>query len=76
MFAGAIWIAHEFYGGSFLSAALVTGLLLRAGFTAARFVTHDAFEGRPVKLTMLNIAHELDTVLVMSVILGAWPPAV
>ncbi|MFF8816772.1 MULTISPECIES: DUF1761 domain-containing protein [Leucobacter] len=76
VFAGAIWIAHSFYGGSFLSAALITGLLLWAGFTAARFVTHDAFEGRPVKLTLLNIVHELVTVLVMAVILGAWPPAV
>lgn len=75
VFAGAIWIAHAFYGGSFLSSALITGLLLWAGFTAARFVTHDAFEGRPVKLTMLNIAHELVTVVVMAVILGAWPPA-
>lgn len=76
VFAGATWIAHEFYGGAFLSAALITGLLLWAGFTAARFVTHDAFEGRPVKLTALNIAHELVTVLVMAIILGVWPPAV
>lgn len=74
--AGATWIAFEFYGGSFLVAALVTGLMLWLGFTAARFVTHDAFEGRPVKLTILNIVHELVTVLVMAVILGVWPPAI
>jgi hypothetical protein len=46
-----------------------------AGFTAARFITHDAFEGRPSSLTTLNIAHELVTVVVMAVIIGVWPPA-
>lgn len=76
VFAGASWIAFEFYGGSFLAATLVTGLLLWAGFTAARFITHDAFEGRPASLTVLNIAHELVTVIVMAVIIGVWPPAV
>lgn len=74
--AGATWIAHSFYGGSFLAAAMVTGLMLWLGFTAARFITHDAFEGRPVKLTILNIVHELVTVVVMALILGLWAPAV
>ena len=73
--AGATYIAWEFYDGTFLVAALVTGLTLWLGFTAARFVTHDAFEGRPVALTALNVAHELVTVLVMAVILGVWPPS-
>lgn len=68
--AGAISIAHEFYDGTFLVDALVTGTLLWAGFTAARLITHDAFEGRPAGLTTLNLAHELVTVLVMSLIIG------
>jgi hypothetical protein len=68
--AGAISIAHEFYDGTFLVDALVTGTLLWAGFTAARLVTHDAFEGRPAGLTTLNLGHELITVLVMSLIIG------
>ncbi|MBX9244184.1 DUF1761 domain-containing protein [Actinotalea ferrariae] len=68
--AGATSIAHEFYDGAFLTDALVTGLFLWAGFTAARFVTHDAFEGRPGRLTLLNVAHELVTVLVMALIIG------
>lgn len=74
--AGASWIAFEFYGGSFLLGTLLTGVILWAGFTASRFITHDAFEGRPAALTVMNIAHELVTVLVMSVIIGVWPPAV
>lgn len=69
--AGAISIAHEFYDGAFLTDALVTGLALWAGFTAARVITHDAFEGRPTGLTALTLGHELVTVLVMSLIIGA-----
>lgn len=73
--AGAVAIAWHFYGGSFLVSALVTGLLLWAGFTAARFITHDAFEGRPGALTVMNVAHELVTIVVMALIIGVWPPA-
>lgn len=76
MLAGATTIAFHFYGGSYLVAALVTGILLWAGFTAARFITHDAFEGRPSALTVMNISHELVTVVVMALIIGVWPPAI
>ena len=55
--------------------ATVTAVALWAGFTAARFITHDAFEGRPTNLTVMNIAHELVTVVVMAIIIGVWPPA-
>jgi len=73
--AGATTIAWHFYEGSFLVSAIVTAVLLWAGLTAARFITHDSFEGRSTKLTTLNIAHELVTVLVMAVLIGVWPPA-
>lgn len=73
--AGAVFLSWSFYGGSYLVNGLGTGLVLWAGFTAARFITHDAFEGRSTRLTTLNIAHELVTVLVMAVIIGVWPPA-
>lgn len=73
--AGATAIAWHFYEGSFLWSAIATSVALWAGFTAARFITHDAFEGRPTSLTVLNIAHELVTVLIMAVIIGVWPPA-
>lgn len=73
--AGAVYISWEFYGGSFFTAAVVTAVLLWIGFTAARMITHDAFEGRPSALTTLNLAHELVTILVMAVIIGVWPPA-
>jgi hypothetical protein len=73
--AGSTTIAWHFYEGSYLVSALVTGVLLWAGFTAARFITHDAFEGRPPALTVMNVMHELVTVVVMAVIIGVWPPA-
>jgi hypothetical protein len=73
--AGSTYLAWEFYGGGYLPAALGTGVILWAGFTAARFITHDAFEGRPTSLTVLNIAHELVTIVIMAIIIGVWPPA-
>ena len=71
--AGAVFISFAFYGGSFFVNAVITGILLWAGFTAARFVTHDAFDGRPSGLTVLNIAHEFVTIVVMAIIIGVWP---
>ncbi|MET1155703.1 DUF1761 family protein [Arthrobacter sp.] len=68
--AGSAAISQHFYGGNFLANTLVTALILWAGFTAARFITHDAFEGRPAGLTVLNCAHELVTLTVMALIIG------
>jgi hypothetical protein len=73
--AGSTTIAWHFYGGGYFVAALGTAVILWAGMTAARFITHDAFEGRPSSLTVLNIAHELVTFVVMAIIIGVWPPA-
>lgn len=73
--AGATVIAHEFYDGMYLVDALVTAVILWAGFTAARFFVHDLFDRRSRKLTTLNSAHELVTILVMAIIIGVWPPA-
>lgn len=72
--AGAINIAWHFYGGGYLLAALGTAIILWAGLTAARIITHDAFEGRPSSLTVLTIGHELATFVVMALIIGVWPP--
>jgi hypothetical protein len=68
--AGAAAIAQEFYGGSFLANSLITAVILWAGFTAARIVTHDAFENRPPALTVLTVTHELVTYVVMALVIG------
>jgi len=73
--AGAIYISFDSYGGSFFVNALVTGIILWAGLTAARFITHDAFDGRPTGLTVLNVSHEFVTIVIMAMIIGVWPPA-
>ena len=73
--AGSVAIAWHFYGGSYFSSAIVTGLTLWAGFTAGRLITHEVFMGRPSQLTILNVSYELVLVVVMSVVIGAWPPA-
>ncbi|GAB2449604.1 hypothetical protein HD599_002070 [Conyzicola lurida] len=71
--AGSAYISWDFYGGSFFVNSLVTAIILWAGFTAARFITHDAFDGRPTGLTVLNVAHEFVTIVIMSIIIGVWP---
>jgi len=68
--AGAAAIVQNFYGGGFLVNTVLTAVILWAGFTAARMVTHDAFDRRPWGLTVLNLAHELVTVLLMALIIG------
>lgn len=68
--AHVAYLSNQFFHHSFLQDAVTTAFWLWLGLTAARFVTHDAFEGRPVKLTVLNCAHELVTLLVMGVIIG------
>lgn len=68
--AGVAAIVQNFYHGEFLANTLLTAVIVWAGFTAARMVTHDAFDRRPWGLTMLNIAHELVTLLVMGLVIG------
>lgn len=73
--AHVTYISNSFFGNSFLRDSLMTAFLVWLGFTAARFVTHDAFENRNRKLTILNVSHELVTFLVMGLIIGLLPPA-
>lgn len=72
--AHVIYLANAFFHNSFLTDALGTAFWLWLGLTAARFITHDAFEGRPWKLTLLNVAHEFVTIMVMGLIIGLLAP--
>ncbi|HVI68964.1 MAG TPA: DUF1761 domain-containing protein [Magnetospirillaceae bacterium] len=69
------FLSNKYFGHSFLQDAITTAFWAWLGFTAARFITHDAFEGRPHALTVLNCAHELVTLVIMGVIIGYLPPA-
>lgn len=64
------FLSHDFFKNSWFQDALSTAFWVWLGFTAARFVTHDVFEHRPWKLTLMNIGHELVTFLVMAVFIG------
>jgi hypothetical protein len=57
-------------GGSYLGDMMLAGFLGWLGFTAARIHMHDSFEGRRKKLTLLNVTHELVTLMVMAIIIG------
>ncbi len=70
--AGTATIVQEYYQGDFLLDTVVTAVTLWIGFTAARLITHDLFERRPSSLTILNLAHELVTIVVMALIIGAF----
>ncbi len=69
-----IYIAHAFFHNTLMQDAISTSFWVWAGFTAARMVTHDAFEGRSQRLTIMNICHELVTFMVMGVIIGWLAP--
>ncbi len=68
--AHTAFLSNQFFGNSFLQDALTTAFWMWLGFTAARFITHDAFEGRPVKLTAINIGNEFVTIMLMGLIIG------
>ena len=55
-----------------LKPGAVAAVIIWIGFTAARLLTHDLFERRPGTLTAINMGHELVTVVVMGLIIGAF----
>jgi len=72
--AAMTFLATRYTHDSYLQDSLMLGLWLWLGFTAGRIYVHDTFEMRRKKLTILNSAHELATVLVMALILGFLHP--
>lgn len=64
------YLSNQYFQNSFLQDALTTAFWMWLGFTAARFITHDAFEGRPTQLTLLNIANEFVTFMAMGLVIG------
>lgn len=68
--AHVVYMMHQFSDSSFLFDALATAFWVWLGFTAARVLTHDLFEGRRKKLTLLTVSHEFVTFMVMALIIG------
>lgn len=53
-----------------ISGGLKLGLLAGLGFTAAAILTNDAYEGRPARLSFINIGYQLISIILMSVLLA------
>jgi len=68
--AHMVFLAHNFFNNSWLQDSLSTGFWVWLGFIATRLITHDAFEGRRKKLTLLNISHEFVTIMIMALMIG------
>ncbi len=68
--AHVAYMSNEFFHHSFLHDSLNTAFWMWFGFTAARFITHDAFEGRPMKLTAINLGNEFVTIMFMGLVIG------
>jgi cation transport ATPase len=68
--AHLIFLSHHFFNNSFLSDSLTTAFWVWLGLSLTRFAVHDAFEGRPMKLTLLNVGNELATLLAMGLAIG------
>lgn len=68
------FLSNNFFQNSFLQDALMTAFWVWLGFTALRFWTHDMFETRPGKLTLLSVSNEFITIMVMGLIIGAIKP--
>lgn len=62
--------AYFFADNTWMEAALSTAFWMWAGFQLSAFMTHDAFELRPTKLTIINAGNQLATLLAMGLVIG------
>lgn len=68
--AHVTYLSNQFFGNSFMSAALQTAFWLWLGIAATTIVVHDAFEQRDMKLTAINMGNQLATLLAMGAVIG------
>lgn len=68
--AHVTYLSFSFFDVSYMSAALTTAFWLWLGLTFARIATHDLFEGRPLKLTMITMGNEFLTLMAMGLFIG------
>lgn len=71
--AHVIFLTHDYFQGSYVWNALQTGFWLWLGLTAGRMLTHDLFEGRRKKLSLINLGNEFVTIMLMALIIGLLP---
>lgn len=74
--AHMIFLAHSFFKNSFMQDAVTTSFWLWLGIAATTIIVHDAFERRPVMLTLINVGYHFAMIMVMGVIIGWLAPEV
>ena len=72
--AHVTYLSYSFFDESWMASALMTSLWMWAGFQLSMLFTHDTFEQRPVKLTLLNAGNQLATLLAMALVIGLFEP--
>lgn len=68
--AATIHISAVFFQNSSVWLALVVGAATWLTFSATTLVTHNAFEQKPQRLTMINNGYQLALFLISSLIIG------
>lgn len=68
--AGAISISAAYFQSNSIWLALLVGFAVWLAFSATTLTTHNAFEQKPQKLTLINNGYQLALFLIISAIIG------
>ncbi len=68
--AHVTYLSATFFGYSWMGAAMSTAFWMWAGFQLSLILTHDSFEQRPLRLSIMTAAHQFVTLAVMGIIIG------
>ncbi len=72
--AHVTYLSFTFFDNGWMETALLTSLYMWLGFQLSMILTHDSFEQRPHKLTLLTAGNQLATLLTMGFVLGLFQP--
>lgn len=72
--AHVAFLSNRYFGNSFFQDSVTTAFWLWLGLTAGRMITHDLFEQRPSRLTLMNAGNEFATLMVMGIVIGLFQP--
>lgn len=68
--AHVMYLAHAFFGYTWLSTGVDTALWLWLGISATTLFIHQSMELKPAKLTLVSMGNRLLSLLAMGLILG------
>jgi hypothetical protein len=68
--AHVMYMAHAFYGYSWISTGVTSAIWLWLGVSATTLYIHETMDLKPMKLTMISIGNRFVSLLAMGLILG------